>query len=68
MLTGEDDEIMATADANEGKGKKPYVKPVLECATVYEASGATCCKVNNASCSISGRNTLGKTQKLSTVS
>lgn len=59
---------MTAGKATEGKVKKPYVKPELGCATVYEASGATCCKVNNSSCSLSGRNTLGKTQKLSVVS
>jgi len=54
--------------ASEGKGKKPYVKPQLGSATVYEASGATCCKVTNQTCSISGRSTLGKTQRISTIS
>jgi hypothetical protein len=54
--------------ATEGRVKKPYVKPELGSATVYEASGATCCKVTNQTCSISGRSTLGKTQRLSTIS
>jgi hypothetical protein len=61
---------MAIGNGTKGQEikRKPYVKPVLECTAVYEASGATCCKVTNAACSIAGRGSLGKTQKLATVS
>ena len=59
---------MSGKKATGGRRKKPYVKPELGSATVFEASGATCCKVTNQTCSISGRSTLGKTQRISTIS
>jgi hypothetical protein len=68
MLAGEEDWSMASDKANEGEERKPYVKPVLECTTVYEASGATCCKATNQTCSVGGRSGLGKDQKLQTLS
>jgi len=45
---------------DEEKKKKPYVKPVLDSAIVYEASGRTCCKVTTVTCSGSARGSLGK--------
>ena len=48
-----------TAD-DEEKKKKPYVKPVLDSAIVYEASGATCCKVSAEACSTASKGSFGK--------
>ena len=45
---------------DEEKKKKPYVKPVLDSAIVYEASGATCCKLTTAACLTSAKASLGK--------
>ena len=64
---------MTTGNGTEGNGrrKKPYVKPVLECTAVFEASGATvatCCKLNASACKAANQSSLGKTQKTSTVS
>lgn len=56
-----------TAD-DEEKKKKPYVKPVLDSAIVYEASGRTCCKVDTATCSNAARGSLGKTNRTLTSS
>lgn len=53
------------------RAKKPYQRPELECASVYEAAAgtlATCCKVNNRTCSLSGRSSLGKNQRRQTLS
>ncbi|MFA5026850.1 MAG: hypothetical protein WC713_03175 [Candidatus Methylomirabilota bacterium] len=59
---------MPQNDAPQGPQKKPYVRPVLECASVYEAAAATCCKVTNALCKNTARNNLGKDQARSVVS
>jgi hypothetical protein len=51
-------------------GKKPYVRPELECASVYEATAATtgCCKARPTSCSQSNRRGLGKSERVQNVS
>jgi hypothetical protein len=51
--------------------KKPYVRPELECASVYEAAAGTtntCCKASNRTCSIQGRSGMGKDQRRQTLS
>lgn len=40
--------------------KKPYVRPELASATVYEASGKTCCKVTAATCGNTPKGAIGK--------
>ena len=45
---------------HEEKKKKPYVKPELDSAIVYEASGATCCKLTTVACLTSSKASLGK--------
>jgi hypothetical protein len=60
-----------TGDRNADRGKKPYERPDLECASVYEAAAgtlATCCKVTNRTCSLYGRSSLGKNQRRQTLS
>jgi hypothetical protein len=62
---------MGRDDRSDGAGKKPYVRPELECTSVYEAAAgapATCCKVTNRTCSISGRSGLGKDARRQTMS
>jgi hypothetical protein len=57
--------------ANDAKGaaeKKPYLRPELECVSVFEAAAATCCKATNTACSTTGRAGLGKDQRRMTVS
>lgn len=56
------------ADNDKDKEKKPWVKPVLDSAIVYEASGKTCCKLTNATCDTSSKNSLGKTHRANTTS
>ena len=52
---------MSVNKANdEEKKKKPYVKPVLDSAIVYQASGVTCCKLTTAACLLSTKGSLGK--------
>lgn len=54
---------MAASNDQEKPKKKRYVKPDLDFATVYEASGAagpTCCKVTVATCATSTRSAVGK--------
>jgi hypothetical protein len=58
---------MATSNKAELK-KKPYTRPELDFAAVYEASGTDCCKVTSATCSASGKQALGKSSKTSTDS
>jgi hypothetical protein len=53
---------------DEEKEKKAYVKPVLDSAIVYEASGATCCKVTADTCSIANKGSFGKGNKNNTAS
>ena len=45
---------------DEEKNKKPYVKPVLDSAIVYQASGTTCCKLTTVACLTSSKSSLGK--------
>jgi len=59
---------MKREDATRDSQKKPYVRPELECASVYEAAAATCCKVSNVACKNTARNNLGKDQARSVVS
>lgn len=54
--------------ADQDETKKPYVKPELVAGTVYEASGGTCCKLTNATCSNAARGGLGKSVRTSTTS
>jgi hypothetical protein len=48
--------------------KRPYEKPTLQQSSIFGADTTTCCRVTNGTCSISQRNTMGKSQKLSTTS
>ena len=59
---------MPQDETPQGTQKKPYVRPELVCASVYEAAAATCCKVSNATCRNTNRNSLGKDQARSVVS
>lgn len=53
---------------DEEKKKKPYVKPVLDSAVVYEASGLTCCKLTTVACLTSSKSSLGKNTRALTSS
>jgi hypothetical protein len=59
---------MVAGKAEKSSKKKPYVKPELDSATVYEASGTTCCKTNTATCASSTRYGVGKSQRTLTGS
>ena len=50
------------------KARKPYEKPELKGKIVFEASGVICCKLTNATCSNTGRDSLGKATKATNTS
>ena len=53
---------------DEEKKKKPYVKPVLDSAIIYEASGTTCCKLSIGACDLSAKASMGKASRPATGS
>jgi hypothetical protein len=59
---------MADRNENPNEKKKPYVKPELDSAIVYEASGTTCCKVTTATCKAATKGAIGKSANTSTTS
>jgi len=59
---------MVTSNDEKRPKKRPYVRPELDFATVFEASGTTCCKVTVATCASSTKSAVGKASRTSTKS
>ncbi len=53
---------------SQSKEKKMYQKPSLAKVSVFEASGKTCCKTTNGTCSAAARSSNGKGSRTSSRS